>query len=393
MIKGWQRYNWILLILVVAFVAGCTTTGPGDQKKRKVVVPSFPLPPEEPRYIFDKAIHSTIDVVTEDSTSAFRRFATGEALQGEGFAKPFDIAVHQGRMFISDSARRMVFALDPSETGKFFTIGTEEPGSLYMPLGVATDKVGNLYVSDATAKRIVVFDRDGNFLKLMGGKQYFSRPAGITVDPDGKRIYVVDTGGVQSDKHRVVVFDAATGKHLFNIGTRGSKDGEFNLPRDVAYNPVNNLIYVVDGGNFRVQAFKPDGTHVLTFGAVGRRTGQFSRPKGITVDRWGNVYVVDAAFGNVQIFSPTGQLLMFLGNRGSKDEPAKYMLPAGADIDMMDNRLYVVDQFYRKVEIYKPTPLMGPAVEMEADMQKAGQREETGNAGVASQPAAGGTSR
>ncbi len=353
-----QTNLWVLFAVFAMLLTGCTTTP--DLPRKKVPNPVFPMPPEQPRFIFEKAIYSSIDVVKEDSTSAFRRFATGEQLKGEGFAKPFDVVVHKGRIFVSDTARRMVLLLDPAGKGRFTEIGMEEPGRLYLPLGLAKDKMGNLYVCDITAKRVTIYDRDGNYLRAIGGRRYFRRPSGVAVDPDGKRVYVVDTGGVDNQDHRVRVFDAMSGEHLFDIGTRGGEDGQFNLPRDAVISPYNGLLYVVDGGNFRVQVFKQDGTFVRKFGAVGRRTGQFSRPKGIAVDRWGNVYVVDTAFGNVQIFSPDGQLLMFLGNRSSKDGPAKYMLPAGVDVDE-DGRLYLVDQFFRKVEIYKPTELMGPA--------------------------------
>ncbi|MCG8060672.1 MAG: SBBP repeat-containing protein [Candidatus Thiodiazotropha endolucinida] len=84
--------------------------------------------------------------------------------------------------------------------------------------------------------------------------------------------------------------------------------------------------------------------------------GQFTRPKGIATDSEGNIYVVDAAFGNFQIFTPEGELLLYLGERSETAGPAKYMLPAGIDVDE-DGRVYIVDQFFRKVEIFRPAGL------------------------------------
>ncbi len=354
---GNNRQN-IYVILLAGFVLllnACTVAT--DKVEKEFIIPVFPLPPEEPRFIYEKVIRSSIDVVTEDSTNAFRRFATGERRQGDGFAKPFDINVDKGRIFIGDTVRRTVMVMDPAGKGKYFEIGREEPGRLFMPLGLAQDAEGNLYVCDGSSKRITIYDRDGKYLRVLGGRDYFSRPSGIAVDPEGTRVYVVDTGGVESQDHRVRVFDAIDGKHLFDIGTRGSEDGQFNLPRDAVLSPYNHQLYVVDGGNFRVQVFDADGKFIRKFGDVGRRTGQFSRPKGISVDRDGNVYVVDTAFGNVQLFTPDGKLLMFIGNRGGSDQPAKYMLPSGVDVDD-DGRVYIVDQFFRKVEVFKPTGLM-----------------------------------
>ena len=119
---------------------------------------------------------------------------------------------------------------------------------------------------------------------------------------------------------------------------------------------ADGRLYVVDGGNFRVQIFSADGQYVGSFGSIGVTRGQFSRPKGIDTDPDGNIYVTDSAFGNFQIFSPAGELLLFIGTRSESPEPAKYMLPAGIAVDE-DGRVYMVDQFFRKVDVYRPASL------------------------------------
>jgi sugar lactone lactonase YvrE len=105
-----------------------------------------------------------------------------------------------------------------------------------------------------------------------------------------------------------------------------------------------------------VQGFTPDGRFKTTFGAIGRRSGQFSRPKGIAADNDSNVYVVDAAFGNFQIFNPEGKLLLFVGTRGFDGRPGEYMLPAGITVDE-DGRVYLVDQYFKKVDVFRPADL------------------------------------
>ena len=102
--------------------------------------------------------------------------------------------------------------------------------------------------------------------------------------------------------------------------------------------------------------FDKDGKYLQSFGSVGKQYGQFARPKEIAVDREGNVYVVDAAFGNFQIFNPDGDLLLFVGERSERDGPAKYMLPSGISVDE-DGRVYVVDQWFRKIDVYRPVTL------------------------------------
>ena len=74
----------------------------------------------------------------------------------------------------------------------------------------------------------------------------------------------------------------------------------------------------------------------------------------MAVDSDRNVYASDAAHGNFQIFNPEGLLLLFVGNRSESFERAAYMLPAGIDIDE-DGRVYMIDQYFRKLDIYRPT--------------------------------------
>ncbi len=322
--------------------------------------PVFPAAPEEARFIYERSIYSTADVVKEDKNAGLRRMLTGEIKSGEGLAKPYGVAVFHGRVFVGDTQQRTVEVFDIPGQRSFKIGDNDDQGKLGTPMGLDVDGKGNLYVVDSRAKLVQVYDVDGKHLRtLLADGKSFVRPSGIAVDAAGTRIYVVDTGGVDSDAHRVRVFDAQSGKHLLDIGKRGSAPGELNLPRDVSIGK-DGLLYVVDGGNFRVQVFNPDGKFVREFGTIGRRSGQFSRPKEVATDPDGNVYVVDSAFGNFQIFNPAGALLLAVGSRSERDGMAKYMLPSGIAIDG-DGRVYMVDQFFRKVDIYRPAKLAADA--------------------------------
>lgn len=316
----------------------------------------FPGPPDEARFVFERSLYSSADVVPDEKGASFRRLVTGEGESaGEGVAKPYGVAVWRGRVYVADSAGGTVKVFDVPN-GRFQVIGRDDKGVLYTPLGLDIDAAGNLFVVDSTLKAVKIYDAQGRFLRQLGGPKLFSRPSGVAVDRGGRRAYVVDTGGVdRQEEHRVRVFDAVSGEHLLDIGKRGAGDGEFNLPRDAAVAPNGNL-YVVDGGNFRVQEFQPDGKFVRAFGRIGRGPGQFARPRDIAADGAGNLYVSDAAFGNFQIFTGDGQLLMFIGARSERDAPARYMLPAGIAVDE-DGRVYLADQYFRKVDVFRPAQL------------------------------------
>ena len=315
----------------------------------------FPQPPDEPRFYYERTLYGSADVVAGEANSALRQLLTGEGPKGsEGMGKPYAVAVHHGRVFVSDSVQRYVTVFDiPGR--RFYRIGDDGPGQLVKPLGLDVDQAGNLYVADATTKTVVVFDEEGNFLRKLGGAKWFERLGSVTIDPKGDRLYVVDVGGVRSNEHRIRVFDPVKGTHLFDFGTRGSGPGELNLPYDLAVGKDGRL-YVVDTGNFRVQVFDRDGKYLSTFGSIGSQVGSFARPKEIAVGPDGNLYIIDALMGHFQIFDPAGNLLLAVGQRAEQDGPARFMLPSGIHVDG-DGRVYVVDQWFRKIDIFRPAKL------------------------------------
>ncbi|MFO1318604.1 MAG: 6-bladed beta-propeller [Burkholderiales bacterium] len=341
------------MLFAATMILSACSSGPQKQDEAAPVI-QYPPAPEAARYYFERTLSNSGQVVADPGAGRMRRLLTGESQTGDALGKPFDVTVCRGVVYVSDSVRRRVLAFDyPGR--RYFRIGDDEPGALLKPLGVASDAACNVYVVDGTLARVMIYDARGKYLSSVGGVAYFKHISHVAVDPAGTRLYIVDTGTVENRDHRIRVFDAKDGKHLQDIGTRGTEPGKFNLPRDIALGADGNL-YVVDGGNFRIQVFKTDGTHVRAFGGMGAQFGQFTRPKGIALDGEGRVYVADAAFGNFQIFTPEGQLLLFVGERANKGAPGKYLLPAGIHVDE-DGRVYFVDQYFRKIDVFRPSTL------------------------------------
>lgn len=340
-----------LLILSTLSLYGCG--GPENTIREKPVYP--PAGDDEARFIYERTIRSTADIRTPTFADKLKLFATGTGEDAFGLVKPYGIDVRKGKIYVADTVQRSVLLFDiPNSTYRHIG-GDDGPGALSKPIDLDIGPNDELYVVDNSAAKVLVYTSDGDFIREISGAGHLVRPSGVAVSNDGSKVYVVNTGGVRSSEHGVHVFDNITGEHLAAIGTRGSDEGNFNLPllADIA---PDGTLYVVDGSNFRVQAFNADNSFKMKFGSIGIKTGQFSKPKGIATDKDGNIYVVDTNFGNFQIFSADGVLLLNIGHRADYDAPGAFLLPADVAVDE-DGRVYVTDQFFKKIDIFRPANL------------------------------------
>lgn len=86
------------------------------------------------------------------------------------------------------------------------------------------------------------------------------------------------------------------------------------------------------------------------FGEQGDASGFFARPKGIATDSYGNIYVVDGLFHNVQIFDKDGNFLNYFGSQGKSEK--EFWLPQGIFIDQND-RIYIADSYNSRIQIFQ----------------------------------------
>lgn len=129
---------------------------------------------------------------------------------------------------------------------------------------------------------VLKFTQDGKFLMQIGrpGQSKGSNdvgnlkgPAKMYIDKDANELYVADGYG----NHRVIVYDADSGKYKRHWGAYGHKPDDTSLgpynpdapPAPQFRNPVHcaeiandGLLYVCDRVNDRIQVFKKDGTFV-----------------------------------------------------------------------------------------------------------------------------------
>ena len=129
---------------------------------------------------------------------------------------------------------------------------------------------------------VLKFTQDGKFLMQIGKPksskgsndlENLRLPAKIFIDPKANEAYIADGYG----NHRVIVFDAETGKYKRHWGAYGHKPDDADIgrydpkapPPQQFRNPVHcadlsndNQLYVCDRVNDRLQVFKPDGTFI-----------------------------------------------------------------------------------------------------------------------------------
>ena len=65
------------------------------------------------------------------------------------------------------------------------------------------------------------------------------------------------------------------------------------------------------------------GKFIRAFGKAGDGPGYFARPKGIAVDSDGHVWVADAVQDRVQVFTPEGNLLIWMGGQRIAARPVQ----------------------------------------------------------------------
>jgi len=271
--------------------------------------------------------------------------------------------IANGKTVVSD--RPFKYVLTATNLSTF--VGEVHSSLFREPYGITIDAAGNLYVADSYNHRIQRITPQGvvstfagsgtqGHLNGTGTAAQFNYPNGITIDTEGN-LYVADTFNHRIRKitpQAVVSTVAGSGTfgHLDNTGTAA----QFQSPLGIAIDATGNL-YVTDSEGHRIRKITPQGV-VSTFAGSGSQgsangTGtaaQFNWPRGIAIDKDGNLYVTDAENRRIRKITPQGVVTTFAGStRGYVDATgttAQFYFPAGIAIDA-DGNLYVTDVNYQ----------------------------------------------
>jgi len=208
------------------------------------------------------------------------------------------------RLFVTDVKLHRVDVFSPTHQ----LVTTFGADVLVAPASVAIDTENRfLYVVDTQNDVVDVFDADNyKLLRRLGTPSNkhtatapgtFSLPIGVAVDKDGN-VYVTDTFN-----NRVEVFDA-DGTFINSFGQNGDGAADFERPKGIAID-CDGHVWVADSAQDRVKVFNRDGRLLIYFGAHGEYPGRFMGVYGLTIDKLNRVITTEIFPGRVQLFRYT----------------------------------------------------------------------------------------
>ena len=282
--------------------------------------------------------------------------------------------------------------------------GLSHPGNAYYDSGNS-----RLYVSDVTNNRLLMFDTSGIangedasdglgqfnidnatvlFTKASvnnGPNQLgFNQPDDIALDNVNHNLYVSDC-----NNNRVLVYNLSTtntfstrtpaqvlGQPNFTTNTAGASQSTLSCPLGLAFDAVNNRLFVADSGNNRVMMFSTAsitsgmsasnvlGQSSFTTGTAATTQSGLKTPAELALDSTKNLlYVSDTANNRVMVFSTgaiaNGESASFeLGQTAFTTNSAATTQsgldnPQGLALDSADGLLYVADQLNNRVMVFK----------------------------------------
>ena len=175
------------------------------------------------------------------------------------------------------------------------------PGQLREPAGLATDRIGNVYVADHASGYITKFDTEGHPLLSF---QISGKPTAIGVDLGGA-IYVTTT-----DPAALSVF-MPDGKFFRQL--RGGPRGRFAKPVAIALDDDGNA-FVLDSSANRVDKYNARLRWSKAWGKKGRGAGEFSQPESLALGPDSYLYVLDRGNDRIQRFTRNGEFVSIWGS-------------------------------------------------------------------------------
>jgi len=244
------------------------------------------------------------------------------------------------------------------------------------PASIILDDNENLFISEESNHRVVLWKKDATIgelaagtgttsafhvkihsthirLGLGTGSNQFRFPYGIARDQQSGTLYVSDYGN-----NRIMRYTEGnnTGVLVAGGNGQGNNINQLNSPMGIYFESLSNSLIIPNTGAHNIVRWRiGESNWTLIAGNLNASSGNspssLSGPFGLTVDPMGNLYVVDSGNHRIQFFSlrqTDGRTIAGMtGVQGSN--PTLLRGPYGITLDNQLN-LYVADTWNNRVQ-------------------------------------------
>ncbi len=250
--------------------------------------------------------------------------------------------------------------------------GSATSAQFNYPLSVAVDGQGNLLIADSYNFRIRKMTTGGAINTVAGigtqgfsgdggpaTKAAFALPMGLAVDASGN-VFIADFANQrvrEVTSNGVIQTVAGIGNQGFSGDGGAATSAEFHLPTDVALDATGNL-FIADSGNFRIRkvtsggvvsTIAGNGTPGFKGNSTQATSAELYGPAGMATDAAGNLFLADYLNQRVFKVTPGGAISTVAGNGtqgfsgdGGPATSAQLNEPWGIAVDAAGN-LFIAD--------------------------------------------------
>lgn len=117
-----------------------------------------------------------------------------------------------------------------------------------------------------------------------------NEPVGLAIGPNDMNVYVCDVAN-----QRVAAFtqEGRLVRSFSILGWNAKESGTVPWIEPYVAVSEDGFVYITDSTNGMIHCFNPTGTNVIQYGGSANQ-GALNKPKGITVDREGYLYIADS---------------------------------------------------------------------------------------------------
>lgn len=219
-----------------------------------------------------------------------------------------------GNIYVTDF-KHCAYKLDPSGMQVFARYpkdrkGGHEQGRLILPQGIVVDGQGFVYIVDQAKNCVYKYANSGEHIKTWPGKgsaKKLNSPQGMTLGTDGL-LYIAD-----KLNGRVVVIDKEFNfvkevRFIGQVTAACNHPSSKFRPTDTAV--FGNVLYVTDEHAGKVYKFRlTDNACVGIIGKEGVRRNEFKQPQGICTNSLGYWYVSDTGNGRIVKYNAKDEIV------------------------------------------------------------------------------------